>query len=109
MRIVAVTACPTGVALTYMAANRLSGAARRLGHVMKIETQGALGSEDLVTRKDVAKADVAILAADVAVEQPERFDALPVLKVSTAEAIDDPDAVIGRALGLIEAEPPARA
>lgn len=100
MRIVAVTACPTGVALTYMAANRLSGAARRLGHAMKIETQGALGSEDLVTRKDVGRADVAILAADVAIEQPERFEALPVLRVSTAEAIDDPDAVIERAVAL---------
>jgi fructose-specific phosphotransferase system IIB component len=106
MRIVAVTACPTGVALTYMAANRLSAAARRLGYAMKIETQGALGSEDLVTRKDVARADVAILAADVAIEQPERFEVLPTLKVSTAEAIDDPDTVLGRALALIGGEVP---
>lgn len=104
MRIVAVTACPTGVALTYMAANRLSAAARRLGHAMKIETQGALGSEDLVTRKDVGRADVAILAADVPIEQPERFETLPVLRVSTADAIDDPDAVIMRALALVGGE-----
>lgn len=103
MKIVAVTACPTGVALTYMAAERLTAAARRLGHGVKIETQGALGSEDVLTRKDVARAAVAILAADIDVTGPERFTGLPILRVTTAEAIADPDAVVTRACGLAEA------
>lgn len=100
MKIVAVTACPTGVALTYMAAARLTAAARRLGHALKVETQGAMGSEDVLTRKDIARAGVAILAADVPVTGPERFTGVAVLKVTTAEAIADPDGVIGRACDL---------
>lgn len=103
MKIVAVTACPTGVALTYMAAARLNAAARRLGHVVKIETQGALGSEDVLTRKDISRAAVAILATDVAVTGAERFTGLPLLRVTTAEAIADPDAVVTRACGLADA------
>lgn len=108
MRIVAVTACPTGVALTYMAATRLASAAKRLGFTIKIETQGALGTENSLTRKDVMRADVALFAADIAVTGQERFDAARLLRVSTAEAIDDPDGVLHRAAALTEkpADPP---
>ncbi len=100
MRIVAVTACPTGVALTYMAATRLANAARTAGHTIKIETQGALGVENVLTLKDVTKADVAILATDIDVRGAERFARSRVLRVSTAEAIEAPEAVFARAAAL---------
>lgn len=112
MRIVAVTACPTGVALTYMAATRLANAARAAGHAIKIETQGALGIENVLAPKDVAKAEVVVLAADIDVRGAERFVRCLVLRVSTAEAIEAPEAVFARAAALIVAgggipEPPA--
>lgn len=99
-RIVVVTACPTGIALTYMAANRLLAAAQRLGYLIKIETQGALGSEDILTRKDISRAQAAIIAADVDINGAERFQNVPVLSVGTARAIADPDAVLAEALAL---------
>jgi fructose-specific PTS system IIB-like component len=67
MRIVAVTACPTGVAHTYMAAERLEKAARRLGHAIKVETQGSMGIENELTAEEIERADVVIFAAEVAV------------------------------------------
>jgi fructose-specific phosphotransferase system IIB component len=97
-----VTACPTGVALTYMAADRLAAAAGRLGIAVKIETQGALGSTDTLTRKDLTRASVAVLAADVPIDGVDRFQALPILRVPTSEAIADPDGVLARALALAE-------
>lgn len=103
MRIVAVTACPTGVALTYMAAARLANIARARDHAIKIETQGALGVEDVLTPKDVARADVAILAADIEVRGAERFARCRLLRVSTAEAIETPEAVFARAEALAAA------
>ena len=103
MRIVAVTACPTGVALTYMAATRLANVARALGHAIKIETQGALGVEGVLTAKDVTKAEIAVLAADIDVRGAERFARCLVLRVSTAEAIEAPEAVFARAAALITA------
>ncbi len=98
MKIVAVTACPTGVALTYMAAARLTAAGQRLGHAIKIETQGALGTENVLTRRDIARADVVVLAADIEIREKERFAGVPVLRVSTAEAVDAPEEVLARAL-----------
>ena len=99
-RIVVVTACPTGVALTYMAATRLLTAAQRLGYLIKVETQGALGSEDVLTRKDIGRAHAAIIAADVDIDGLDRFQNVPVLTVGTARAIADPDAVLAEALAL---------
>jgi fructose-specific phosphotransferase system IIB component len=99
-RIVVVTACPTGVALTYMAATRLLAAAQRLGYLIKVETQGALGSEDVLTRKDISRASAAIIAADVDIEGLDRFQNVPLLNVGTARAIADPEAVLSEALAL---------
>ncbi len=72
-RIVVVTACPTGVALTYMAATRLLTAAQRLGYLIKVETQGALGSEDILTRKDISRAHAAIVASFHGVSPPTKM------------------------------------
>ena len=94
MNIVAVTACPTGVAHTYMAAARLEKAAKRLGHVIKVETQGSMGIENALSADDVAGADVVLLAAGIAVRDRERFTGKRVVEVAVQDAIKDPDRII---------------
>ena len=96
MRIVAVTACPTGVAHTYMAAEQLERTAKALGHQIKVETQGAMGIENELSQADVDGAEAAILAADIALERPERFDRIRRIEVSVQSAIKDPKAVFAR-------------
>jgi len=64
MKLVAVTACPTGIAHTYMAAESLAEAAEQLGHEIKVETQGSVGAENALTEQDIAAADAVIIAAD---------------------------------------------
>jgi fructose-specific phosphotransferase system IIB component len=94
--IVAVTACPTGIAHTYMAAEQLEKAARKFGCRIKVETQGAMGLENELTAQDVADARVAILASDIGLEKMERFDHIKVVRVSVRDAIKDPDAVLAK-------------
>ncbi len=73
MNIIAVTACPVGIAHTYMAAAALQKAAVSLGHKIKVETQGAIGIENKITQKEVEAADFVIVAADVAIKEETRF------------------------------------
>ena len=96
MRIVAVTACPTGIAHTYMAAEQLEKTARKLGHTIKVETQGAMGIENELSQADVDAADVAIIAADIALERPERFDRVRKVEVPVQQVIRNPEGVFGR-------------
>ncbi len=93
MRIVAVTACPTGIAHTYMAAEQIEKTARALGHDIKVETQGAMGIENELSADDIREADVAIFAVDIAVEQRDRFDGKRIIEVAVQEAIKNPKAV----------------
>ena len=87
MKIVAVTACPTGIAQTYMAAARLEKVAKELGHEIKVETQGALGIENRLSEKDIQEARIAIFAVDISVEGRERFHGTRVIEVPLQEAI----------------------
>jgi fructose-specific phosphotransferase system IIB component len=87
MKIVAVTACPTGIAHTYMAAAQLEKVARQLGHEIQVETQGAMGIENELSENDIAQAEVAIIAADIAVEGRERFSRLKVIEVPLQQAV----------------------
>lgn len=87
MKIVAVTACPTGIAHTYMAAARLEKVAKDLGHEIKVETQGALGIENALSDSDIRQAQVAILAIDINVEGRNRFQGIKVVEVPLQEAI----------------------
>ncbi len=87
MKIVAVTACPTGIAHTYMAAARLEKTAKDLGYEIKVETQGALGIENPLSEIDIREAQVAIFAVDIRVEGRERFNDLRVIEVPLQEAI----------------------
>jgi fructose-specific phosphotransferase system IIB component len=96
MNIVAVTACPTGIAHTYMAAEQLEKTARRLGHRIKVETQGAMGIENELSIEDIAQARAVILAADIRVQKSERFDKLQIIEVPVQEAIKNAEAIFGR-------------
>lgn len=96
MKFVAVTACPTGVAHTYMAAEQLEKTAKQLGHQIKVETQGAMGIENEISAAEAAAADAVILAVDIVLEKPERFDNMPKITASVQEAIKNPAAVFAR-------------
>ncbi len=96
MKIVAVTACPTGVAHTYMAAEQLERTAARLGYTIKVETQGAMGVENELSQAEIDGADVAIFAVDIVVDRPERFARLRTIEVSVQQAIKNPDGVFAK-------------
>nr|WP_206440840.1 fructose-specific PTS transporter subunit EIIC [Streptomyces scabichelini] len=93
MKLLAVTACPTGIAHTYMAAEKLSQAAERLGVDMKVETQGSIGAENVLSDNDVSSADGVIVAADKDVDL-SRFAGKRVVTVGVAEGIRHPERLI---------------
>ncbi|MCI0365180.1 MAG: PTS fructose transporter subunit IIB [Phycisphaerales bacterium] len=97
MKIVAVTACPTGIAHTYMAAEALEKTAKQLGHQIRVETQGAMGIEKQLSTKEIQEADVAIFAINIEVEKRERFDGKKVIQVTVQEAIKNPKGVLAKA------------
>ncbi len=101
MFIVAVTACPTGVAHTYMAREKLVQAAQKRGIEIKVETQGSTGRESEITAEDLARADAAIIAADVSISGVERFDNVPTLDCSLAEAIKKTDKILDEVIGAV--------
>ncbi|SCK05302.1 PTS fructose transporter subunit EIIBC [Vogesella sp. LIG4] len=96
LSIVAITSCPTGIAHTFMAAEGLSGAAEALGHRIKVETQGSVGSQNALTAADIAGADLVIIAADTQVDT-SRFAGKRVFMSGTKAAINDGKALIGNA------------
>jgi PTS system fructose-specific IIC component len=96
-RIVAVTACPTGIAHTYMAAEALEAAAERAGVDISVETQGSAGASPLPS-DTIAQADAAIFAVDVGVRDRARFAGKPLVASGVKRAIDDGDAMIAEAL-----------
>ncbi|MGW7079718.1 fructose-specific PTS transporter subunit EIIC [Streptomyces sp. NPDC054866] len=93
LKLLAVTACPTGIAHTYMAAEKLSQAAESLGIDMKVETQGSIGAENVLTDNDVRDADGIIIAADKDVDRG-RFVGKRVLSVGVSEGISRPEQLI---------------
>ncbi len=96
MRIAIVTACPTGIAHTYMAAEQLEKAATALGHEIKVETQGAMGIENELSAEDIRQADVVVFAVGIDVEQRDRFDGKKIIEVEVQEAIKNPEAVLDK-------------
>ena len=96
MKIVAVTACPTGIAHTYMAAEQLEKTAKSLGHSIKVETQGSIGIENELSDGDISAADAVVFAADIEVERAERFEDKKVVRVGVQEAIKNPAGVIAK-------------
>lgn len=96
-KIVAVTACPTGIAHTYMAAENLSIAAKELGVEIKVETQGSVGIENELSEEDIKSADAVIIAAATKVDK-SRFHGKPILEVPVEQAIKDAKSLIEKAL-----------
>lgn len=94
MKILGVTACPTGIAHTYMAAEAIESAAKKAGYDVKVETRGSVGVENGLTDQEIAEAEFIILACDTTVPM-ERFHGKKVLSTGVSEAIKN-------AAGLIE-------
>ena len=108
MKFVAVTACPTGIAHTYMAAEALEQAAKDAGHEIHVETQGSAGSTPL-SEEDIRTADAVVLAADVGVQGRERFAGKPTVEATVKQAINDAAGLLDRAGTTAESEPEAAA
>jgi fructose PTS system EIIBC or EIIC component len=100
-KIVAVTSCPTGIAHTFMAAESLQRGAVALGHTIKVETQGSVGSQNTLTDADIRDAGLVIIAADAKVDL-SRFAGKPIYETSTKAAISDSQGVVKTALNQAE-------
>ena len=96
-KVLAVTACPTGIAHTYMAAEKLNERAKERGIPIKVETNGSSGVKNRLTPEEIAEADVIIVAADTKVEMA-RFDGKPVIQTKVGKAIHETDALLDRAI-----------
>lgn len=93
MKIIAVTACPTGIAHTYMAADALKKAAPKHNVQIKVETQGAMGIENQLTPHDITCADRVLIVSDIEIEQSSRFDGLPCVRVPIEDVLINVDKV----------------
>jgi len=100
-RIVAITACPTGVAHTFMAAEAIETEAKKRGWWVKVETRGSVGAGNAITPEEVAEADLVIVAADIEVDL-EKFAGKPMYRTSTGLALKKTKQELDKAL--VEAE-----
>ena len=94
-RVLAVTACPTGIAHTYMAAEALNKAGEKMGIPIKVETNGSGGAKNVLTAEEIANCDGIIIAAEKNVETA-RFDGKPVLSTKVADGIHKPEELINK-------------
>lgn len=94
--IVAVTACPSGVAHTYMAAEALENAAKAKGWNVKVETQGSIGLENELTADDIASADIVVLTKDISIKFEERFAGKTIVRVNISDAVKRAEAIINK-------------
>ena len=95
IRVLAVTACPTGIAHTYMAAEALAKAGKSMGITIKVETNGSGGAKNVLTAEEIANCDGIIIAADKNVETA-RFDGKPVYSTKVADGIHKPEELINK-------------
>ena len=95
--VVAVTACPTGIAHTYMAADYLTTAGKKMGIDVKVEPQGSTGTEPL-SAADIERADAVIFATDVGVKGRDRFAGKPVIESGVKRAVNEPEAMVAEAV-----------
>lgn len=102
MKIIAVTSCPVGMAHTYMASAALKKTARAQGHEILVETQGSMGIRDRISLKDIQEADLFIDAADVAIEESDRFKGKPRFKTTTSKLIKKCAEELQKALDSLE-------
>lgn len=90
MKIACVCACTSGIAHTYIAREKLKTAAAELGYTINIETQGTIGTENKLSDKMIAEADVVLLAIDIAITGKERFKGKKVVTVPTTYCVKSP-------------------
>ncbi|MBD8483117.1 PTS fructose-like transporter subunit IIB [Pseudomonas coleopterorum] len=102
-RLVAVTACPTGVAHTFMAAEALQQGAKQLGYELQVETQGSVGARNPLSVQAIDEADVVLLAADIEVAT-ERFAGKKIYRCGTGIALKQAQATLNKALAEGEVE-----
>ena len=95
--ILGITACPTGIAHTYMAAESLEAAGKEMGHLVKIETQGQSGVKNKLTKEEIKNAKAIIIAADIDIDL-SRFKGKEILKAKVADGIHKPKELIEKAL-----------
>ncbi|MFM5715885.1 PTS fructose-like transporter subunit IIB [Aeromonas allosaccharophila] len=101
MNILAVTSCPSGVANTFMAAESLEMAAKERGWEIKVETQGVLGIDNVISEQDISQADVVILTNNVKIQNEDRFLDMIVVRISVSEAIRNADKVMDDMMSLL--------
>jgi PTS system fructose-specific IIB component len=94
MKIVAVTACPTGIAHTYMAADALRKEAQKMKIQIKVETQGAMGIENQLNSADISHADMVLIASDIEIEQRARFAGSKIHCVTIEQVLTDVSSVL---------------
>lgn len=94
-KVLAVTACPTGIAHTYMAAEALEKAGKKLGISIKVETNGSGGAKNILTDEEIANCDGIIVAADKSVEMA-RFNGKKVIRTKVSDGIKIPEELINR-------------
>ncbi|RSK25883.1 PTS fructose-like transporter subunit IIB [Bacillus sp. HMF5848] len=94
MKLVAVTACPSGVAHTFLAAEALAIAAKKKGIEISVETQGSIGIENELKKEDIQQADAVILTNNIAIKNEERFKGKPIIRISAGDCIKKADAVM---------------
>lgn len=102
-KVVAITACTTGIAHTYMAAEKLLKVGKELGYEIKVETQGASGAKNILTAEEIAEADGIILAVDKGIDE-SRFSGREIYRVKAAGAIKEPQKVIENAVNKVGTE-----
>lgn len=95
--ILGITACPTGIAHTYMAAEALENAGKEMGHLVKIETQGQSGVKNKLTKEEIKNAKAIIIAADIDIDL-SRFKGKKILKAKVSDGIHKPKELIEKAL-----------
>jgi fructose-specific phosphotransferase system IIB component len=96
MKIVGVSSCSLGIAHTYMAAEVIEKYFRKLGHEVKIERDGSLGPENIVTEREISSSDVIVLALSGDLYNPERFENYEnkIIKVSADDGVRKPEKIL---------------
>lgn len=87
MNIVGITACPTGIAHTYITKKKIIDSAKNCGYECKIETQGSIGIEDELTAEEIQNADVVLLAVDIKISGENRFEGKPIVRCRTEDVM----------------------
>ena len=104
MKFLAVTACPSGVAHTYMAAESIEKSCKERGIEVKVETQGSIGIENEITEEDIKDADIVILTKDMPIKNEEKFGDLPKARIAISDAVKKADAIVGKLEATLKAK-----